>query len=110
MRPSESSCELPNPPPAGAGGSRVIRFQQGFCWEGVPATDYKQAAEHWSGVARKILVGDRGETTAFQVRYFELAAGGFTSFEEHAHEHAVVVLRGRGQVRLKGEVYELGFG
>jgi ribulose-bisphosphate carboxylase large chain len=56
------------------------------------------------------LVGGQGETTAFHVRYFEIAPGGFTSLEEHGHEHVVLVLRGRGQVRLGGAAAELSFG
>jgi ribulose-bisphosphate carboxylase large chain len=72
--------------------------------------EYKQAAEHWQGVARMVLVGGHGEKTRFQVRYFEIAPGGFSSLERHVHEHAVVVLRGRGQVRLGDAVHELNFG
>src|SRR5262245_23937244 len=91
------------------GGSRVMR-QTGFRWLDVPVTDYKSPADHWQGVLRTVLVCDRGESTAFHVRYFELAPGGFTSFENHEHEHAVVVLRGSGQVRLGEQLHDLGFG
>lgn len=90
--------------------SRVMRWAPNFRWEGVPVAEYKAWAEHWCGVARSVLVGERGEQTAFQVRYFEIAPGGFSSLESHRHEHAVVVLRGRGQVRLGNAVHELGFG
>lgn len=92
------------------GKSRVHRFEPGFRWQGVPAAEYKQAGDSWCGVARMVLVGSGGEETAFHVRYFEVAPGGFTSLDEHAHAHAVVVLRGRGQVRLGDAVHELGFG
>jgi quercetin dioxygenase-like cupin family protein len=109
MSPFESSCELPNPSPSAA-GSRVLRFRPDFRWDGVPAADYKPAAEHWSAVTRVALVGEGGESTAFHVRYFELAPGGFTTLEQHAHEHCVVVLRGRGQVHLGKEVHDLAFG
>ncbi len=103
------SCETNAAFPPGA-GSRVLRFQPDYRWQGVPADAYKPAAAHWAGVSRMQLVGGGGEGTAFHVRYFELAPGGFTSLEEHVHEHAVVVLRGRGQVRLGGVVHDLGFG
>lgn len=43
----------------------------------------------------------------FQVRYYEMAAGGYSSFEKHDHEHCVVVLRGLGRVRLGDEWHEL---
>ena len=90
--------------------SRVVRFQPGFRWPGVPVTEYKQAAEHHCGVTRTTLVGAGGETTAFHLRYFEIAPGGFSSLEHHSHEHAVMVLRGGGQVRLGEAVYEVSFG
>jgi ribulose-bisphosphate carboxylase large chain len=107
----KSSCEIPAPPQsAAATGSRVLRLGAGFRWQGVPAAEYKQAADHHGGVTRMALVGERGEATAFHVRYFEIAPGGFSSLETHAHEHAVVVLRGRGQVQLGGAVHDLAFG
>jgi len=104
------SCEVDPTPSGAATGSRVLHFQPDFRWQDVPVTAYKQAAGHWSGVARTVLVGDAGEQTAFHVRYFEVAPGGCTSREEHAHEHAVVVLRGRGQVLLGAAVHDLAFG
>jgi quercetin dioxygenase-like cupin family protein len=57
-----------------------------------------------------MLVGDCGERTAFQVRYFEIAPGGYSSHEHHVHEHAVVVLRGHGQVQLPDGEHDLAFG
>src|SRR5262245_1088585 len=109
MDSSVSSCELPRRPSA-ASGSRVVRFRQGFRWDGVPVADYKPDADDWCGIARMTLVGDRGEATAFHVRYFEIAPGGFSSFEHHAHEHAVFVLRGRGHVLLGDTLHEVSFG
>jgi quercetin dioxygenase-like cupin family protein len=95
---------------AASAGSRVMRFQPDFRWQGVPVAEYKEAAEHHCGVTRLTLVGASGEATAFQMRYFELAPGGFTSLEHHVHEHAVLVLRGRGEVQLGDTRHELGFG
>ncbi len=93
-----------------ASGSRVLRFQPDFRWEGVPVREYQQAGDNWCGVARTVLAGDGGEKMAFHVRYFEIAPAGFSSREQHVHEHVVVVLRGRGQVRLGEAVHDLGFG
>jgi quercetin dioxygenase-like cupin family protein len=109
-----------DPPPAArpepAPRSRVLRFRpaggpaEPFSWQDVPAHDYKQPAPHHRGVVRSVLVGAAGERTAFHVRYFEIAPGGHTTLERHAHEHAVVVLRGRGEVRLGDAVHAVGFG
>jgi ribulose-bisphosphate carboxylase large chain len=98
------------PEPSEKPRSRVLRFEPGFHWQGVPVREYKQQAEHHCGVVRTTLVGAGGEHTSFQVRYFEIEPGGFSSFEHHAHEHAVIVLRGRGLVQLGEQVHEVGFG
>ena len=50
-------------------------------WLGAPVTEYKEAASHHCGVARSVLVGEHGERTAFQVRYFEVQPGGFTTLD-----------------------------
>jgi quercetin dioxygenase-like cupin family protein len=114
-----SACEFAAPPPTaldGASVSRVLRFQPapgpdgGHRWLGAPVAEYKQAAEHHRGVTRSVLVGAAGERTAFHVRYFEVQPGGFTTLERHRHEHVVLVLRGRGEVRLGDAVHTLGFG
>jgi len=46
-------------------------------------------------------------SSQFQTRYFEIAPGGYSSFEQHGHEHCVVVLTGTGQVRLGDAWHEL---
>jgi quercetin dioxygenase-like cupin family protein len=111
MQPLESSCEITSRPRSGApASSRVIHLGANFRWQGVPVADYKQSAEHHRGVTRVPLIGDQGEAAGFHLRYFEIAPGGFSSLERHTHEHAVVVLRGRGQVQLGEQVHDLAFG
>lgn len=107
-----SSCELVPGAAAKpqAAGSRVHRFLPGFRWEGISVQEYKQTADHWCGVTRMSLLGETGENTAFHVRYFEIAPGGFSSFEQHEHEHAVFVLRGQGEVQLGERIQPIGYG
>lgn len=118
-----SSCELPLSGQSKCGssrvsekGSRVHRFQQAasadvpHAWQGVMREQYKAAADHHCGVSRSVLVGNGGEQTRFQVRYFEIAPGGFTTLEHHLHEHVVVVLRGSGEVWLHDRWHGVGFG
>jgi S-methyl-1-thioxylulose 5-phosphate methylthiotransferase len=109
MNDASSSCEIGQQPAAGP-HSRLLRFQPGFRWDGVPVAEYKQAAENWCGVRRMTLAGGQGESAAFEVRYFEIEPGGFSSLEHHAHVHVVIVLRGQGQVTLGEELHGLGFG
>ena len=37
-----------------------------------------------------------------QLRYFEVAPGGWTTLERHEHVHAVMVIRGKGQCLATG--------
>ena len=39
-----------------------------------------------------------------ELRYFEVAPGGFSTLERHEHMHAVLILRGRGHCLVGGEV------
>jgi mannose-6-phosphate isomerase-like protein (cupin superfamily) len=39
-----------------------------------------------------------------ELRYFEVAPGGFSTLERHEHLHAVLILRGRGQCLVGDEV------
>ena len=52
----------------------------------------------------------RGETTRFHLRYFEVAPGGYTTFEHHEHEHVVYALRGKGIFRTQDERIGVGAG
>ena len=77
-------------------------------WEGIVPTTYKNEPGTWVDVARHVLFDS--PDSQFQVRYFEIAPNGYSSFEMHQHEHCVVVIRGSGQVRL-GDVWrEIGEG
>jgi ribulose-bisphosphate carboxylase large chain len=100
------------PEPGGSGGdySKVIRHNGDFTWQGVPLEAYKATTEAWSGITRRELSGKRGETQRFHVRYFEIAPGGFSTLEEHEHEHVVIPLRGRGEVQFGCSIYRIGFG
>lgn len=90
----------------------VARFDpRRFRWQGVRSTPYKAASRGsmaWKGVERFVLMGASGEPTAFHLRYFEIAPGGYSSLERHRHAHAVIVVRGRGRVRLGSAVVRIG--
>jgi quercetin dioxygenase-like cupin family protein len=75
-------------------------------WDSVAVLRYKQESEaSFQDVTRQVLFEDAGGA---QWRYFEIAAGGHTTLERHAHTHAVMVLRGRGRCLVGGRIYELG--
>jgi ribulose-bisphosphate carboxylase large chain len=89
-----------------------MRHRGDYTWKGVKSVKYKHegAEGHWACVARHILMGGLGgERAKFHVRYFEIAPGGFSSCEAHGHEHFVVVMRGKGKVRLGRKKEEIGY-
>lgn len=104
------SCDLPEAAVETMGAAHR-RFDRGtFSWEGVPAQVYKrgdagETGMGWRDVVRHTLAG--GEPLAFQLRYFEVGPGGFSSLEKHRHAHTIVVLRGRGTVIAGHRVYSV---
>ncbi len=83
-----------------------------FRWQGVPERDYKPSAlsergMQWQGLTRHVLVDHRDAPVGFDLRYFEIAPGGFSSLEKHEHPHVVVVLRGAGRALVGGDVVDL---
>lgn len=75
---------------------------RGFRWRGVAPECYRDLSGAASPrVSRQVLVaGSAGAATMFDVRYFELAPGARTNFEQHDHAHVVIGMRGAGRVRL----------
>ena len=56
-------------------------------------------------VTRQVLFAGPGIPGEW--RYFEVAAGGHTTLERHAHVHAVMVILGRGRCLVGDSAYEL---
>lgn len=80
----------------------VFRAQTGaFQWQGVDVMRYKdEGSAPFRDVTRQVLFDD--PSLAAQLRYFEVAPGGWTTLERHDHVHNVMVIRGRGRC-LVGE-------
>lgn len=90
------------------GNSKVIRCAN-YQWDSVDCKEYKGDTTCYKGVHRYSLLGEQPDEQAltFQTRYFEVEAGGYTSFEYHRHPHSVVVIRGAGTVILGDSLHEL---
>ncbi|MCG2720519.1 MAG: cupin domain-containing protein [Thermodesulfovibrionales bacterium] len=101
--------------PVDKGGTKKInkttlyRFKGDFAWHGVKIEKYKPMGKDWSSLIRQTLIGSHGETAKFHVRYFEIAPGGYSSFETHRHEHVVIGIRGEGVCTVKKKKYSIGF-
>ena len=83
---------------------------KGKCrWQGIKVEKYKQSSGNWADIARQTLIGNKGETSKFHLRYFEIAAGGCSSFERHKHEHIVICVRGKGKVTVGRKSHAMDF-
>lgn len=86
----------------------VIHHYKGqFDWEGVGLSRYPPEKE-MKGVSVRWLIGPTEKAPNFALRYFEIEPGGWTSLDQHAHDHGVMILRGRGQVLLGEEDADCG--
>jgi quercetin dioxygenase-like cupin family protein len=76
--------------------------ERAFRWRGIALEHYRDLSGAAAGGASRqvLLAGSRGAAVRFDVRYFELAPGARTNFEQHRHAHVVIALRGAGRVRL----------
>src|SRR4030095_10848244 len=79
------------------------RKAKDYRWEGVDELPYKEDDRAlFKSITRQVLFADpqlHGE-----LRYFEVAPGGFSTLERHQHMHAVMILRGRGHCLVGEEV------
>jgi quercetin dioxygenase-like cupin family protein len=77
-----------------------------FRWEGVDLLQYKaDGSAPFRDITRQVLFAQPDQ--AAELRYFEIAAGGYSTLERHQHTHAVLVLRGRGSVRIADETRDI---
>lgn len=76
---------------------------EAFGWKGIEPRDYKHGEGDFTDIVRHTLAKGEG----LELRYFELAPGGYSSLEKHAHEHFVVVLRGEGRALVGSEIVTL---
>lgn len=86
--------------------SRIRRFAPDaagdYRWDAVDLLRYKQdGAAPFKDITRQVLFSQPDQ--ACELRYFEVAPGGYSTLERHQHTHAVLILRGRGTVRLGSE-------
>ncbi len=91
--------------------SRVRRFAPDatgdYRWDTVDLLRYKQdGSAPFKDITRQVLFSQPDQ--ACELRYFEVAPGGYSTLERHEHTHAVLILRGHGTVRLGQDVHAVG--
>lgn len=87
--------------------SVIHRFQGGadsWKWEDVPVEAIK------AGVTGQRFISKRDGSCNLELRYFEIQPGAASNCEKHNYEHAVLVLRGRGTVVIREDVFPVQFG
>ena len=84
-----------------------IRRFKSFRWEETDLHAYKEeGSAPFKAITRQTLFRD--PALKCELRYFEMAAGGYSTLERHEHMHAVLILRGRGEVLVGDEVRKIG--
>jgi quercetin dioxygenase-like cupin family protein len=87
----------------------IHRYNDQFDWDGVSPSRYP-SGQKVQGVSVRWLISSAEKAPNFALRYFEVEPGGWTSLHQHAHDHGVMVFRGRGRVLLGDEESDIGFG
>ena len=82
---------------------------QSWDFEGVPVKEYTSGGAT-AGSTRRVLIGRDEGAEDFIIRYFTIPAGGHSAFENHPHQHGVVITHGRGRVLLGDAWSEIGAG
>lgn len=91
---------------------RKLEFDpEKFRWVGLGGRAYKatdgRRGMGWSGMTRFVLGPPPEAPVAFELRYFELEPGGYSSLEKHRHIHFIVVLRGQGKALVGTRIFSL---
>ena len=77
-----------------------------YHWQGARARRYADQGDV-RGVVENWLIGKGENAQNFAVRYYEVDVGGFSHAEQHAHDHGVVILRGKARVILGEEEFDV---
>jgi quercetin dioxygenase-like cupin family protein len=92
---------------------RRIDFDlEAFRWAGIEEQAYKftlgdERGMGWKGVTRHTLASPAALPAAFELRYFELQPGGYSSLEKHRHVHFVIAVRGSGRALIDEDVLDV---
>lgn len=84
----------------------VRRFKD-YRWDETPLLSYRQeAGVPFKDVTRQVLF--EAPDLLGELRFFEVAKGGYSSLERHDHRHAVLILKGKGRCLVGDKVYDVG--
>ena len=76
-------------------------------WENIPILKYKEeGGTIFKDITRQVL-SECSEDFPAELRYFEMAAGGYSTLEKHQHTHMVLIGRGSGHCFVKDQISEV---
>lgn len=85
-----------------ANSDGILKYNN-FQWAGLKTCQYKADAKHnFKDVVRHEISENFNSNTHFDVRYFEIQPGGYSTLEKHLHEHVIIGVRGSGII-IKNE-------
>jgi quercetin dioxygenase-like cupin family protein len=83
--------------------ANLREFDKDYRWDGVNCLPYKEeGSAPFKAISRQVLFAEA--KLGCELRYFEMAAGGYSTLERHEHMHAVMILRGHGTCLVGEEV------
>lgn len=83
-----------------------FRSFRDYRWDEVACLPYKEdGTAPFKAISRQVLFTEAN--LGCELRYFEMAAGGFSTLERHEHMHAVMILRGHGHCMVGEEVRQV---
>ena len=78
-------------------------FAEDYRWDDVSLLAYKEeGAAPFKAITRQVLFGN--PELRCEMRYFEVAPGGYSTLERHEHTHGVMILRGAADVLVGEEI------
>lgn len=82
---------------------QTFRAFRDYRWEQVTCLPYKEDGDApFKAISRQVLFAE--QALGCELRYFEMAAGGYSTLERHEHVHAVMILRGHGKCLVGADV------
>ncbi len=91
--------------------SAVHRFtgntsEDTYSWEGIEPVLIN--TDEVQNIIKHVLVGPDDGAPNFIIRYFHVPVGQKTFYDQHPHEHGVVILHGKAKVQIKDDFHEVG--
>src|SRR5438105_439685 len=79
-------------------------------WQDVSVRAYGPENSTADRATRQILIGTAENSPHFHMRYFAVQPGGYTSLDQHPHDHGVYILHGQAHLLLGDNEQELNPG